>query len=193
MIKVYYLDKIILFDTSVSPLCQGFVRVDSADKAKLELFSDSTKSIALISDQAELEFQKFITTFELIEAGGGVVTNPSGEVLMIFRNGRWDLPKGKLEPGEAIEHCAIREVQEECGVGELELGSFITHTYHIYELHGRPVLKRSWWWHMICRDNAELTPQTEEGITEVAWVDSTQMARCLENTYLTIKDVLLSR
>lgn len=182
-----------IFGTAEDCADCGSKIVETTDKAKLELFSDSAKSIALISANPELEFQKFITTFELIEAGGGVVTNPNGEVLMIFRNGRWDLPKGKLEKGETIEQCAIREVQEECGVDRLTLGSFRTHTYHIYELKGKHVLKKSWWWNMSCDDHSKLIPQTEEGITDVAWIGTQEMAECLSNTYFTITDVMLNK
>ena len=54
----------------------------------------------------------------------------------MFRRGKWDLPKGKLDPGETLEACALREVREETGVGQLELIKFLLVTEHEYEESG---------------------------------------------------------
>lgn len=137
-----------------------------------------------------LNFCRFKSLFSLIEAGGGVVRSPQDEVLMIYRNGRWDLPKGKLETGESIRECALREVEEECGITGLELGDLIVHTYHIYELQGEWLLKCTAWFGMSHPAVGELTPQIEEGITEIRWVEQDHIASYLAQSYQTIRDVM---
>lgn len=190
MIKVYYSTLTICFGNRTELEQAGCTIIDSINQTKLQLFSESAKRVGIICEDAEFELRKFIVTFEVIEAGGGVVKNPEGDTLMIFRNGRWDLPKGKLEEGELIEDCALREVSEECAITGLTLGAFRTHTYHIYKLHGRYVLKRCWWWNMSHDGNCDLKPQVEEGITDVRWITPTDMPYCLNNTYYTIIDVI---
>lgn len=190
MIKIYYLDRAIIFGSRAELNDSDVCFVESIDQTKLDFFSESAKPLAIICEDTLLEFQKFCATFEVIEAAGGVVRNPSGETLMIFRNGRWDLPKGKSEKGETIEQCALREVEEECGITNLTLGDFVAHTYHIYKLRGKYVLKRSWWWMMSYHGSDVPTPQTEEGITKVSWVSRSHMNACVENTYPTIRELI---
>ena len=132
----------------------------------------------------------FFAQFEIIKAGGGVVKNEKGEVLLIFRRGKWDLPKGKLDSGETIEDCAIREVKEETGINAIELGRAITVTYHTYVEKGTRVLKESHWYAMKASSNEILIPQTEEDILEIKWVPDEDLEEYLKNTYSTIKEVL---
>ena len=128
----------------------------------------------------------------LIEAAGGLVYNLDNQLLMIFRNGKWDLPKGKLEPGENIRQCAIREVEEECGVKNLTISKKITDTYHTYELKGNPILKRTYWYMMNSDFDGKLVAQIEEGITKVEWVNEEDIAKKLENSYGNIKELFLN-
>ena len=125
----------------------------------------------------------------MIKAAGGVVYNQKKELLMIFRNGKWDLPKGKLERGESIEECAIREVQEECGVNNLQIISKISDTYHTYELNGKMVLKHTIWFRMTTNFEGELSPQTKEGITKVEWVKQDEIAERLKNAYANLVEL----
>ena len=122
----------------------------------------------------------------LIQAAGGVVRNAENSILFIFRNEKWDLPKGKLDPGESFEMAAIREVEEECGFKSLMLGDFIQTTYHIYEEKERQILKVSKWYEMFS-DETALTPQLEEGITELRWVSPDSKGEVLKNTYPNIE------
>jgi 8-oxo-dGTP pyrophosphatase MutT (NUDIX family) len=126
----------------------------------------------------------------LVKAGGGLVTNEMGEVLFIFRRGKWDLPKGKLDPGETLESCAIREVKEETGIGHLELIRFLMITEHEYIEKGKSFLKETHWWLMKTKGNQLLTPQLEEDITMIKWMGSYDFKIVQENTYPTILDVL---
>jgi 8-oxo-dGTP pyrophosphatase MutT (NUDIX family) len=108
----------------------------------------------------------------IIVAAGGLVQNPSKEVLLIFRRGFWDLPKGKLDEGETIEACAIREVEEETGLKQLILNHFITITTHEYfdKYLVKEVIKESHWYAMTIHDYQTGVPQTEEDITDMKWV-----------------------
>jgi len=126
----------------------------------------------------------------MVEASGGLVFNKDGDILMIFRNGKWDLPKGKLEMGESVEECAIREVEEECGVSGIIIENKIKDTYHTYVLEGENILKKTYWYKMKTDYSAKLVPQIEEGITKVSWVDKDQISKKLKNSYGNISDVL---
>lgn len=127
-----------------------------------------------------------------IIAGGGLVLNDGGELLMIFRRGKWDLPKGKLDAGETIEACAIREVKEETGLKEVEHGERIGITYHEYfdPYLKEDVIKESHWYAMRVRGEQELVPQTEEDITEIKWVAGNELAACLENSYPNVVEII---
>ncbi len=109
---------------------------------------------------------------------------------MIFRNGKWDLPKGKLEKEESVEKCAIREVKEECGIDDLQIIKQLIDTYHTYELNDRKILKRHCWFKMKTAYNGHLTPQIKEGITKANWVKRNEISEKLENSYGNIIELL---
>ena len=127
-----------------------------------------------------------------IIAAGGIVVNPNKEILWIFRRGFWDLPKGKLDPNETIEACALREVMEETGVSHLVLGDLImttTHLYHDMYLNTE-VEKTTYWYKMTTDQLQDGIPQTEEDIEAIAWVKKEDIAPYLAKTYETIKQVM---
>jgi 8-oxo-dGTP pyrophosphatase MutT (NUDIX family) len=127
----------------------------------------------------------------IIEAGG-IVVNPNKEILWIFRRGFWDLPKGKLDPNETIEACALREVMEETGVSNLVLGDLIlttTHRYHDIYFNSE-VEKTTYWYKMTTDQLQDGIPQTEEDIEAIAWVKKEDIAPYLAKTYDTIKQVM---
>ena len=138
----------------------------------------------------EENWQDFCSKYIMIEAAGGLVFNKDGDILMIFRNGKWDLPKGKLEIGESVEECAIREVEEECSIYGLDITEKLLETYHTYNLSGKEILKRTYWYKMNTDFNGELMPQIEEGITKVSWVEKDHIAEKIRNSYGNISDVL---
>ncbi len=127
-------------------------------------------SITIFSENLEQLWVDFCSNFKLIEAAGGCVFNAHDELLVIYRRGSWDLPKGKIDPGETPEQAAVREVEEETGIGEISLGNFLGHTYHTYrDPKERRILKRTYWYRMQTPQK-DLTPQTEEDIEVAEWV-----------------------
>lgn len=120
---------------------------------------------------------------KIIMAAGGVVENEKGELLLIYRKKHWDLPKGKLDEGESIEQCAVREVEEETGLKNVQLGPFIELTLHQYEENGELVTKKTAWYRMKGSSSDQLTPQTEEQIEDIRWVKPAELEPYIENTY----------
>mgnify|MGYP000094285226 CR=1 FL=1 len=131
--------------------------------------------------------KKFSKNIPIVVAGGGVVTNKKGKVLFIYRNDKWDLPKGKLDKGENIRECSIREVEEETGVKGLKIENFLKTTYHIFKRNGKYKLKEVHWFAMQTSYSGELKGQKEEGIEKVKWKGPKKIAKALENSYTNIK------
>ncbi len=127
-----------------------------------------------------------------IIAAGGLVTNPHGEILWIFRRGFWDLPKGKLDEGETIQTCAIREVQEETGIQHIQLHELLNFTNHLYfdSYLNEDVVKRTYWFHMTIASLQDGKPQTSEDIEKIEWHSLATAKKCLEQTYPTIIEVI---
>jgi 8-oxo-dGTP pyrophosphatase MutT (NUDIX family) len=158
----------------------------------LDLFRNvkSIPHVFIVDENIEKVFQKFRTLFKNFEAAGGLVFNNKNQVLVIKRRGRWDLPKGKKEADEDAESCAIREVQEECGISAPEIDQLLHITHHSYTIEETLVLKKTYWYKMHVGESEELTPQTLEEITEARWLDPGQLNMVKENTFLSIMDVL---
>jgi len=115
-----------------------------------------------------------INALKIIKAGGGVLYNKEMsplKILLIKRNGVWDLPKGKLEEGESIEECSIREVAEEVGVTLPKIKEFLCETHHEYEINGEKIGKKTYWYLMQTDQTTDLSPQVEEGITNLKWIE----------------------
>ncbi len=128
--------------------------------------------------------------FKFLVAAGGVVISPEREILAIYRLGCWDLPKGKVEESEDIEDAAEREIIEETGIPAIHQRSFLTKTYHSYELKGHTIIKETWWYSFKSKEKYSLTPQHEEDITEAKWIPLSEIDTILKNTYPSIEDVL---
>jgi 8-oxo-dGTP pyrophosphatase MutT (NUDIX family) len=129
---------------------------------------------------------------QIIKAGGGLVFNEKDELLMIFRRGFWDLPKGKLDEGETIEACAVREIQEETGLQQVTLGKFIGITQHQYfdKYINKNAIKESHWYAMSTNSSEVLIPQTEEDITEIRWVSKSELPIYLTKSFPSIVEII---
>lgn len=128
--------------------------------------------------------------YRIVEAGGGIVVNKKGEILFIFRRGKWDLPKGKLEKHEKVKSGAIREVEEECGITQPIIREELITTFHKFKNKGRECLKKTHWFIMDYEGEEELIPQLEEDITKVKWMGQEKFGKVYDNTFSSIGDVL---
>ena len=144
----------------------------------------------IVVDDSQLA--EFCSNFQEIPAGGGLVRNRDNKYLLICRHGIWDLPKGKQEPGEDIETCALREVEEETGLHNLQLGERICITHHTYQLFGQKILKHTYWYAMTDDREEPLLPQQEEDISRAEWVEKERLPEYLEGTYPSIVEVFVS-
>ena len=162
-------------------------------KKTIQIFENDgqyeTMTVLFLSD-AEKKKAMF-STYKVIEAAGGLVKNKEQKILFIFRLGKWDLPKGKIEKDENPEEAALREVHEECGLSRLKIRKKLPSTYHTYDLKNEKILKISHWFEMSFAGGRHiLVPQLEEGITEVRWLSADEIKEAMKNTYASITDVI---
>jgi len=150
----------------------------------------SAKEYILLTDRPKMLFKKIKKDCELIKAAGGLVKSAEGNYLFIFRNKKWDLPKGKVEKGEKMKETALREVEEECGVKIHTNDEKLCRTYHVYVLNNKLVLKKTNWYSMTVKGEPKLIPQKEEGITKAVWLSEIELKPVLKNTYPSIVQVL---
>jgi 8-oxo-dGTP pyrophosphatase MutT (NUDIX family) len=200
-IKIYFSNKPLFLCNEIDETIQPYVHHDDA------LFIDELNSHTIKTMIHEMEQQAvhagvffhpdldelkkaFFKKFTLVQAAGGLVLNEKKEILLIFRRGKWDMPKGKLDKDEKLEDCAIREVKEETGLKKVKLVSPLTITYHTYHEGTRFILKESHWYNMKVNDEQILTPQTEEDILEIRWVDVSDLDRYRKDSFPSIADVL---
>ena len=132
----------------------------------------------------------FFKQFTPIEAAGGIVQNDKKELLFIYRLNKWDLPKGKVEKGEDLQTCAVREVEEETGATNLTVHDKVGETYHTYNAFGKHFLKTTYWYFITCPAEQNLVPQTEEDIAVIKWVKIKKMQEPMSNTYPSIKEII---
>ena len=192
--KLYFSDRIIYIDSDASAYEPSEVifaipGAPSIQRANLLQKIQNTKRLALIGPDPQALYEAIVGQFPSIEAGGGLVTDARGGILMIFRHTRWDLPKGKLEAGERIEDCAVREVEEETGIAGVRRGEQLLITNHFYRLSGEWMRKKTTWYAMTYTGDAVPVPQIEEDITAIEWVDPAKLDAYLRTTYPTIVDV----
>lgn len=151
--------------------------------------SESLNRIYIPTEDVSWMYRRLCAEFKEVDAAGGLVANRRGDFLLINRNGLWDLPKGHREAGEDVAETALREVQEETGVDQLELGNLICITDHCYFRGGIWHLKHTYWYNMLYTNPVDLTPQREEDITKAAWVAKSSLPPFLKNTFPSILEV----
>ena len=197
MHRIYFEKRCIIIcspdDTALSdPNSVEFHIGDSFNIHMLVDMFESTDTIGRIyipSHDIESTYRRVCAEFKEVNAAGGLVSNRRGDYLLINRNSLWDLPKGHQEPGEDISVTALREVQEETGVLQLELRGLICITDHCYIRNGIWHLKHTWWYDMLYTDPVDLTPQREEDISKAAWIAKSSLPPFLKNTYPSIVEV----
>ena len=193
MQKIFVGDKPIILTTTVESE-KDFKNyfIDSVDihKVLYNLKKEKYKSIRLIGDNEKLLLKKFLKLLPNIVAGGGKVLNPEGKILFIFRNGKWDLPKGKAGHKETIDETALREVSEETGVSGLKITKPLDITYHIFKRNDQYFIKITYWFEMYSEFDGELLPQEKEGITKVKWVSPKKLNKIKKNSYANIEALI---
>ncbi|WP_111309319.1 NUDIX hydrolase [Confluentibacter sediminis] len=190
MYKVFVNDKPIVLTTVEEP--ETYFKNYKLKQVKLsriirELNSTDLQEIRLIHKNEDKLLKKFLKKLPNVIAGGGKVYNDKGDILFIYRNDKWDLPKGKIEGVETIEETALREVMEETGVAGLEIVKPLETTYHIFKRNGRNKLKITYWFEMKTSFSGVLYAQEFEGITKVEWLNPEQIKEALKNSYANIK------
>ncbi len=155
-----------------------------------KLNTTNLEEVRLIHKNKDKLLKKFLNKLPNVIAGGGKVYNDKGAVLFIYRNNKWDLPKGKVERKEAVEKAAIREVTEETGVSGLEITKPLDTTYHIFKRNGRYKIKITYWFEMKTQYTGKLQPQESEGISKVTWLNNKEIKEALSNSYANIKSLI---
>ncbi|RYG31964.1 MAG: NUDIX domain-containing protein, partial [Chitinophagaceae bacterium] len=203
-IKIYFNDKPLFLADEVTPELEPYRHHDDA------VYMDEFSSPAINSMIHEMntpevhagifvhpnleELKKgFFKKFKLIQTGGGLITNDEGEYLFIFRRNKWDLPKGKLDDGETIEECTLREINEETGLINLSIKKHLINTYHTYDENGKHILKENCWYLVHAAGEQHPEPQLEEQITEIRWANRNALTPYLSDTMPSIVDVIDSR
>jgi 8-oxo-dGTP pyrophosphatase MutT (NUDIX family) len=151
------------------------------------MFNNKITKCYLYYPDENVIFKKLTEKIPVQRAGGGLVYNKMGEVLFIYRNGKWDLPKGGKEKREKISHAALREVEEETGVNRLIVSKKLQKTYHVFKRNGKYKLKITHWFEMNTYFDGILVGQIDEGIEKVAWLNPEQIQEALKNSYENIK------
>jgi 8-oxo-dGTP pyrophosphatase MutT (NUDIX family) len=193
MQKIFVGNKPIILTTTVEPETdfKNYL-IDSVNIKKIlrNLKKEKYKSIRLIGDNEKFLLKKFLKFLPNVVAGGGKVLNAEGRILFIFRNGKWDLPKGKAEHKETIDETALREVEEETGVTGLSITKPLDITYHIFKRNNRYYIKITYWFEMYSEFDGELLPQEKEGITKVKWVSPKKLKKIKKNVYANIEALI---
>ena len=148
------------------------------------------KGLVLLNEDLDELFANFRSLFQPINAAGGIVRDRNNRILFIFRNGKWDLPKGKVEKGESIEQAAVREVEEECGVHGLRIIGQAVRTFHIFNRKDRWFFKTTYWFEMSYIGTEELVPQQEEGIERAEWIEASDLNKVRADTWRNILELI---
>jgi len=199
--KIYYNNKPLILTTnskeyiSLHHIAKGYLLLTGAMHRNYRLATEhmdkpGTLGVIIEDESGKALIKELENIYEPIDAGGGVVFNEDNDILMIFRRGKWDLPKGKRDDHEMIDACALREVSEETGLKKLVIDKKICNTYHIYAQNNKTLLKHTVWFKMLGTKSDMLNPQQEENILEARWVNEEKLPLIIFKSYDAIKEVL---
>lgn len=191
MITIYFTDNSLTFaPEDYTPKAGETLLTESkVTSANLDNLFDFCNSIVVLSADWNAAFRHFASRFVAVEAAGGIVENELGEMLLIYRRERWDLPKGHIDTGEDALSAAIREIAEETGVVGLNFVAQIGNTLHAYNVYGKWELKLTHWFAFSCHSSST-TPQTDEDIVLAVWADREKTVECMTNSYPTIREIV---
>ena len=190
MLQIFYKEKPIIISDNISDLKESLVidleLIKNIDVVEL-LNKKKVKSIGVLSKNKKSVLTALKKRYPEITAAGGKVVNQNSEILFIYRNKKWDLPKGKAEKNENISQTAIREVSEETGILDLSITKPLEKTYHIFKRGKKHFLKSTYWFEMKSNYSAEFKPQKNEGITRVEWIGEEELDKILLKSYANIR------
>jgi len=195
MYRIYINEAVLIIAKSAPASIKDYKQIEIANFNMLDFYNNVTFECAsgnyfIITNNIKRMFQKIKKMLKNIQAAGGLVRNEKNEYLFIFRKGKWDLPKGKIDKGEKTKLAACREVEEECGIKVKTAELTICKTYHIYKIQEELILKKTTWYAIKAINQSRLTPQLEEDITEARWIAPQDFNLVKQNTYQAIKEVL---
>ena len=190
MLQIFYKEKPIIISDKKSDLKDSLIinpeLFENLDLLKL-LTKKRVNSIGIFSNEFEFILNMFKKKYPEIIAAGGKVINNKSEILFIYRNKKWDLPKGKAEKNEIISETALREVEEETGIKNLSIIKPLDKTYHIFKRGGKNYLKSTYWFEMQSDFIGKFKPQKKEGITRVEWIGIENLSSILAKSYANIR------
>ena len=200
-IKIYFDDKPLFLCDEVDASLQPYVHHDDTvfiDELNLHTVKSMIHEMQKPSVHAGVFFNNdleelkgtFFKKFTMVKAGGGFILNENNAVLMMFRRGKWDLPKGKLDKKETIEECAVRETEEETGLKNIELISPLITTHHTYHEGTKSIMKETSWFRMKVTGDQKLVPQASEQISKLEWVNKDDLEKYKKNSFPSVIDVL---
>ncbi|MEE4178078.1 MAG: NUDIX domain-containing protein [Bacteroides sp.] len=198
MFTIYLIDKEIKITTLDDPLegnlelwaepSQAFPFWDYFSKF---LSTGEGSRMVLKSSNPQWLFRYAASFFTPHEAAGGLVINPQGQLLFIFRKGKWDLPKGHPNPGETTTETALREVEEECGIDQLSIKAPLSCTYHVFPWKNEQwALKKTTWFLMTTPSTRKPTPQVQEDIIRAEWIDHDQLPEIFNNVFGSVRELV---
>ena len=154
------------------------------------VLNEKLQTLFLVSPDPKSLFREFRKDYKLVKAAGGIVRDNNNRVLVIFRRGKWDLPKGKIDKDERRKHAALREVREETGLDALLIVRSYDKTYHVYTEKNAQILKKTYWYEMAAVTSEPLKPQAEEDITDIRWFEPDELGEVFKNTFTLIQRLL---
>jgi 8-oxo-dGTP pyrophosphatase MutT (NUDIX family) len=201
MVKIYFNNKPLFITNQITKELEEYLHhedtvfidefnVHTVKAMVHEMELEKIHAGVFLHEDVDAVLKSFKKKLVLIMAAGGLVRTENDELLLIFRRGKWDLPKGKLDENEQIEVCAVREVKEETGLQKVLIEKPLSITYHTYHHEGKHILKESHWYLMKTANQTNLIPQLEEDIEKCEWVPVDQLAPFMENTHASILDVM---
>jgi 8-oxo-dGTP pyrophosphatase MutT (NUDIX family) len=200
-VKIYFNNKPLFLADKLDPDLEPFRHHDDAiymdefstpsiNSMIHEMKTDKVHAGVFVHTDLDALKKAFFRKFKVIKTGGGLIINDAGEYLLIYRREKWDLPKGKLDEGETLEQCTLREINEETGLKNLSVLKHLINTYHTYDENGKHILKDNAWYLVKASGEQKLQPQLEEQITDVKWIKPGNFSEYIKNTMPSIIDVL---
>ena len=195
MYKVFFNQKPLILTNKIQDFSDTepllFIKYTSVTQIIKALKSSKNSKVFLYHKDIDKLWKGFKKKFPIVEAAGGLVKRTDNKLLFIFRNNKWDLPKGGVEKKELIIDAAKREVKEETGVGDIIVQKKISETYHIFKKGKRFRLKKTYWFKMSTTYMGKTNPQTEEGIEKTKWVSYKNIEDILNDAFENIRIIVL--